>query len=236
MAFRVVPDTDEDIEEEEEEEGTDDRHDNVAEQTMVAQLMGETLGWDEQTIKRATASMATTRCTLSLTRRESRRPIVLSSLDKCDLSMESYKGRYFIYLMSLSHPVVSKTDSHIGYSTNPLMDLYCHNHKLMGDRSTCIAAPYWMLDIVIGPFASKKQAVECGRVWVNQTRGKEPKRNKAPFLASISNADMFSFTRECTQSIEDLLIRYADDGVVEIYRALMAEYGVTETHVQHRRV
>jgi hypothetical protein len=126
---------------------------------------------------------------------------------------------------------VSKTDSHVGYSTNPLLDLFCHNQRLFVDRNTCMAAPHWMLDIVLGPFASKEQAVECGRGWVSRTRGKEPKREKAPFLASIYDVDMYSFrvepATEGESKMQQLLAQYAPPEFLAHFADIVREYGVT---------
>ena len=243
MLFRVLPDLDFDVVDhnhdgDEDEHDCDDLDESLvdAEKRRVAQLVCDLLledgddggGAQQHDIERCLVqAMSSTRTSLKITGRHQhgRRSIAVNALEKSELTLTPYKGRYFIYLMS--HSVVSKTDSHVGYTTNPLVDLFCHNHRLFVDRNTCMAAPHWMLDIVLGPFASKEQAIECGRTWVSRTRGKEPKREKAPLLARIYNVDMYSFrvtAQPGAETTQELLARYAPPEFLGHFGDIAREY------------
>jgi hypothetical protein len=222
MTFRVRPDIDEVVTERGETTVSAEGCGDMAEKRRIASLLGDLLG-PAFDVEAATARMITTTTELWSTRRRvEKRPMTVGLYDMCELSQQSYKGRYFLYLMS--HSVISKTDSHVCYSTNPLVDIFCHNRRLTVNRNTCMAAPHWMIDIVIGPFASKEQAIECGRIWVSHTRGKESKRDKAEFLASISNVDIYSFKEKSRVPLEELLARDAPCEFVEIYSDIVQEY------------
>ena len=134
----------------------------------------------------------------------------IDSLQKSELCSTPYTGKYFVFLMSLPHSIASKTDSYVGYTPNPIAEVYRHNHKLTVDRNTCMAAPHWRLDIALGPFICKEVAIECGRAWVNGTRGKDSKRAKAAFLASAYNVNMYTYTEKSERQIEDLLEEHCD--------------------------
>lgn len=159
---------------------------------------------------------------LTSKRSDKARPMRIDAQQKCELIGEPYKGRYFVYLMS--HSVVSKTDSHVGYSTNPIIDIICHNHRIAApvvDRNTCMAAPFWVLDIVLGPFASLAEAIECARIWVNRTRGKEPKREKGEYLASVFDVDMYSYRVLSEQPLEERLGCHDGSEFIPLYRNLV---------------
>ena len=159
---------------------------------------------------------------LNTKRKETPMPMRIDAQQKCELMSEPYKGRYFVYLMS--HSVISKTDSHVAYSTNPIVDIICHNHRIAApviDRNTCMAAPFWVLDIVLGPFASLAEAIECARIWVNRTRGKEPKRDKGQYLASVFDVDMYSYRVSSDQTLEERLGSHDQGDFIPLYRDLV---------------
>lgn len=215
MYFRVVADIDECIGEAADSEPV---YEAADEKRRIANLMAESVrGFD---VEAAIATMTSTLSTLEVTRCAQRRVISVDGQQKCELTGEHYNGRYFVYL--ISHSVISKTDSHVGFSTNPLVDVYCHNQKLLIDRNTCMAAPNWGIDVVLGPFTSKEAALACGRAWVSRTRGKEPKRKKAGFLASIFNVDMYSYVEVSERSLETRLAEWAPSGFLQLYCEMRA--------------
>jgi len=235
MLFRVRPDVDQ-VVSVVCDEGADDYADDewrtdIAEKKRIAALILESIGGgggEGPTVDALASRMCSTTTSMILRRHygKKRRVISVDALTKSELTRTLYKGRYFIYLMS--HSVISKTDSHVGYTTNPLVDLFCHNNHLFVDRNTCMAAPHWMLDIVLGPFPSKEQAIECGRIWVDRTRGKESKRDKAEFLAETHNVDMYSFSEVGREPVKALLERFASCEFVGLYDDMSREYGLVD--------
>lgn len=140
--------------------------------------------------------------------------LLIDGLEKAELYRSSYTGEYFVFLMS--HSVVSKTDSHIGYTTNPITSVYNHNERIFPDRNTSLAAPNWELDIVMGPFICKEEAIDCSRAWVNGTRGKVSKREKAPYLSRAYNVNMYTYKKKSERPLEELLRENADPLFIEL--------------------
>ena len=125
-----------------------------------------------------------------------------------------YGGRYFIFLMT--HAMNSKTDSYVGFSLNPILDVIRHNDKTYFDRNTCMAAPHWILDVVMGPFICKETAIDCARALVNGTRGKEAKRNKAPYLSTLYNVSLYRYNEKLTEPFDQLLRENAPSKFIDI--------------------
>jgi hypothetical protein len=153
----------------------------------------------------------------------------LTNQERCNLLSQPYTGEYFTFLMS--HSVSSRTDSFVGYTTNPLRDVYLHNQKHVSDRNTCGAAPHWLLDIVLGPFISKELAIDCGLSWVTGTRGKTPKREKAPFLSSAYYVGMYTYMKRSGWPLADLLEWFAEPCFLALHESdqqLVVEQGQQE--------
>jgi hypothetical protein len=129
-----------------------------------------------------------------------------------------YKGRYFIFLMT--HAMNSKTDSFVGYTLNPILDVIRHNDKTYFDRNTCMAAPHWILDIVMGPFICKEVAIDCARALVNGTRGKEAKRNKAPYLSTLYNVSLYRYNEKLQEPLDQVLRENAPPKFIDILREM----------------
>jgi hypothetical protein len=128
----------------------------------------------------------------------------LDNLEYCHLHSRTYTGKYFAFL--LSHSVSSnRTDSSVGYATNPLREVCLRNQ-----RHSCEGDATWLLDIVLGPFLCMEIARDCGFSWVTGTRGKTPKRHKAPYLSSVYNGDIYSFSCPSARPLTELLERFAD--------------------------
>ncbi len=107
------------------------------------------------------------------------------------LEQRAYQGAYWAFMMT--HALQGKkTDTRIGYSTNPLLTIYRHNAMLMGDRATSAAAPHWRADILVGTFASLAHVVCFCEDWVDGTRGKTSKRRHGHFLARINNKRIYA--------------------------------------------
>ncbi len=147
----------------------------------------------------------------------------IDSLQKAELYNIPYQGKYFVFLMSLPHSVPNKTDSHIGYTTNPITNIYMYNEGFIPDRNTSQAAPHWKLDIVMGPFICLKASYNCAHAWVNGTRGKDSKRAKAEFLASYYNVNIYTYQKEYGHSMEDLLKTHTDPQFVELLREMTSQ-------------
>lgn len=137
------------------------------------------------------------------------------------LQGEQFRGSYYAFLMT--HPLRGKkTSAHIGYSTNPMLDVHLHNTLAMNDRTTSAAAPHWILDMVLGPFNSAELAIECTREWVSFTRGKESKRRKAYFLSRIYNVPLYSAAIKPTITLRDYLIEKAPPNYLACYEKMIA--------------
>lgn len=137
--------------------------------------------------------------------------IELNRVQMAMIKGETFKGNWFIYLITLPPSVSSKTDSHVGWTTNPLVDLYllnkgCVIYKHI-DRNIAMAIPHWKLDRVIGTLTCEEQAIYFAHMWVYGTRGKGSKRDKAPFLSEASDSNLFSFEEHLGEyeSMENLL-------------------------------
>jgi hypothetical protein len=141
--------------------------------------------------------------------------IFLDAYEHALIKRMNYNGRYFIFLMS--HSIHSKTDSFVGYTPDPVYNVLLHNEKLMDNTTTSKAAPHWILDIVLGPFISKEQAIDCAKAWVSGTRGKNAKRNKAPYLSKIYNVDMYTYMEKMEDTeLKRLFDEYLPDYPLEI--------------------
>ena len=116
-----------------------------------------------------------------------------------------FLGEYYTFMMS--HEVVSKTDNYVGWTVNPVSDVVMYNAGLMGDRNIAAAAGNWKLDIVLGPFPCKEQARNCGLNWVDGTRGKFPKRKKAPWLSEEYNVNMYDARCSPMESVSEFMQR-----------------------------
>lgn len=117
--------------------------------------------------------------------------VVVSKLIYSILQNELYTGVYYTFLMT--HTLHRrKTSANNGYSTNPMLDVALHNKQMMNDRTTNAAAPWWVLDVVLGPFSCKGKAMRCNEEWVDGTRGKKSKRKKALFLMKIYDVNLYS--------------------------------------------
>lgn len=112
-----------------------------------------------------------------------------SAFQLAQMYVTRYVGEFYAFMMS--HDMVAKTDNYVGWTVNPLLDVVMYNAREMGDRSISAAAGSWVLDIVLGPFPCKEEARRCGLAWVDGTRGKQPKRKKAPWLAEQFNTNMY---------------------------------------------
>lgn len=133
--------------------------------------------------------------------------VVLSRLEQHVIANKIFRGEYYAVL--LTHPLTGKkTDSTVCYTKNPLYELYIHNNRLVSDRLTSVAAPWWELDCVLGPFTSSQSALVCCQRWVTGSRGKLRKREKAPALREFYNVELYSRSlsaeKSFTQHLRDL--------------------------------
>lgn len=145
----------------------------------------------------------------------------VSARTYCEMRGQPYRGDYYLSLMS--HNVSSKTDSHVSFTKNPVRDVFLHNERRIQDRNTCVAAPHWQLDIVMGPFVCRGEALDCGHAWVRGTRGKTAKRNKAPVLASLYNKPLYDWRQPLQESFGAFLVREAGALYADVYNQMCLE-------------
>lgn len=153
--------------------------------------------------------------------KEETQPILMMISDETLANVENrlFRGSYYSYLMTHSlHG--KKTSANIGYSRNPMLDVYMHNNLLIPDRTTNAAAPYWVLDMVLGPFAFKESAMRCCDEWVSGTRGKESKRKKAALLKIIYNVNLYDSANTINGTFRDFLSDHAHPSILEKYDTL----------------
>ncbi len=126
----------------------------------------------------------------------------------CAIKNKINTGIYYTFLMTHSLKG-KKTSAHIGYSTNPMYDVYLHNNLIINDRTTNTAAPHWVLDIVLGPFSCRNKAIECSKEWVNNTRGKPSKRKKGYLLSKVDAVNLYTKQIPQKEVFSDYLKRTA---------------------------
>jgi hypothetical protein len=159
----------------------------------------------------------------SLVKEDDMSVMVISKIDLCALQRRLYTGRYYCYLMT--HDLQGKkTSAHVGYTTDPLYDVYLHNHSLINDRTTNAAAPYWRLDCVLGPFITLEKAILCSEDWVNGTRGQESKRNKACLLKVLYAVNLYTVSIPSALKFIDFLMEHAPTCHIETYQRLLLEH------------
>lgn len=115
-----------------------------------------------------------------------------------------FPGSYFAFLMS--HSLKNKKkDTNIGFSKNPIYSLYLHNGQHIVNKNTSSAAPYWILDTILGPFSTEKQAMCCCNEWVSKTRGRESKRLKAYSLYKKYGVNLYSHQVKLNEPYDQFL-------------------------------
>jgi len=129
--------------------------------------------------------------------------VELNNMEHCHLHSKTYTGEYFVFLMS--HSISGRTDSSVGYTTNPLREVCLRNQ-----RHFCEGDATWLLDIVLGPFSCMEIARDCGFSWVTGTRGKIPKREKAPYLSSAYCVAIYSYLKKSCRPLANILEKFAD--------------------------
>ena len=140
--------------------------------------------------------------------------LILYAFHYCLLNNIPFKGVHYAFLMS--HKLIGKKkDTNIGISKNPIIAVVAHNNQAysqknnqprINDKDTASAAPDWRLDTVLGPFPTKRQAIECSLEWVKKTRGIDSKRDKAPVLAESYRCDMYSSQINISKPLDEFLI------------------------------
>lgn len=150
---------------------------------------------------------------------ESENQLSLTRLEYVQMKGEIFEGDYYTFLMT--HNVSSKTDSYVGCTKNPLKEIYLHNEKKTGDRTTAEAAPYWKPDIIMGPFFCRIEAIECGLALVNHSRGKKQKRLKAKELGRAYNVNVYDREERLNCSFEEYLNREIGGFYYNIYNRLV---------------
>jgi hypothetical protein len=150
--------------------------------------------------------------------------LILRPQEQHQLRGTLFRGDYYSFLMT--HPLKGKkTDSTVCYTKNPLYELYLHNERLISNRLTSVAAPFWVLECVLGPFASAERARECCNKWVQGSRGKVRKRKKAPELADGEGVNLYTRDAKMDKSFLDYLKECQfEQSAVEAYERLLVEY------------
>lgn len=145
---------------------------------------------------------------------------VISKKVLTTLQGKVFTGNHYVFLMT--HPLQGKkTSAHVGYSTNPMYDVYLHNTLAIPDRTTSAAAPHWILDMVLGPFISAEIAIECSKELVSHTRGKDSKRKKAILLSRIYNVPLYSASIKPSVALKEYLREKAPAYYIDCYEKMI---------------
>jgi hypothetical protein len=139
----------------------------------------------------------------------------LGNLAVCQALERVYTGEYFAYLLTQSEP--GRTNSLVGYSTNPLREVCLYNARQ--ER----ASGGWMLDAAVAGFTCKEEAADFGQSLVTGTRGKDAKRDKIPWLATAYNKQLYSYKQQPAvgdDGLAQVLARYSDPCFTEVYREM----------------
>lgn len=146
--------------------------------------------------------------------------IVVTKSILCLLEDRLFTGNYYTFLMT--HPLPDKkTSAHVGYSTDPAYDVYLHNNLLTNDRTTSAAAPYWVLDMVLGPLISAEDAIECCKDLVSNTRGMNSKRKRALLLSHVRNVPLYAIAKKPTVPLKEYLAKNAPPVYTERYEKMI---------------
>lgn len=77
-----------------------------------------------------------------------------------------------------------KTLTHIGKSRQPLRCVHLHNKKKVHSKLTHGAAGLWSIELVIGPFDTKRETFPLRDLWKSKTRGPVTRREFGKWLAA----------------------------------------------------
>ncbi len=117
--------------------------------------------------------------------------MVISGRLLAQLENRVFHGDYYAFLMT--HALQGKkTNTHIGHSTNPIMEIHRRNTRQGSDSSTNACAPHWRAEVFMGPFHCLQKVIRCCEDWVDGTRGKKSKCAKARILARIYNVQIYA--------------------------------------------
>ena len=169
--------------------------------------------------KKASAEIEMIRPIIVSTAEGETRTITIRKAILCALEGGLYTGIYYAFLMT--HPLHGKkTSANIGYSTNPALEVYRHNHLLTNDRTTSAAAPHWNVDVVVGPFITWEKSKLCTEDWVIDSRGIESKRNRAVLMSRIYGVPLYSAHIKPDVPLEKYLTENAPPIYIESYNKM----------------
>lgn len=102
-----------------------------------------------------------------------------SSLYESDIKKEEW----FCYLMINFYPN-TKTHTHVGKSREPVKKVKEYNKgTIKNARQTNTATGYWELEMIIGVFDKKADAIEFRDLWKSNSRGIKSRRQRGIDLA-----------------------------------------------------
>lgn len=128
---------------------------------------------------------------------------------------QTYGGEYFVYLLIKSEP--SRTNAHVGWSTNPLQAV-CH----LNARQSASGGGGWELAAAVTPFTCPELAADFGQALVTGTRGYQSKMDKIPRLARSYNKSLYIYNQAPTEPLTELLECYTPPIFSEVYESLRA--------------
>lgn len=113
--------------------------------------------------------------------------------------------KYWCYLMVNFQPE-QKINTYIGKTKDPPKKVEEHNQrKAKGQKTTKAAAPYWSLEMIIGPFNDKGSAIEFRDKWKQKSRGIQSRRQRGLDLSDEYHVEVFDERQnpKTDSSIED---------------------------------
>ena len=149
---------------------------------------------------------------------EKKKPTVeLGNLARSQLLDRTYEGEYFAYLLTKSEP--GRTNSHVGWSTNPLRDVCQLNARQQASAS---GDGGWELAAVVAAFSCPEWAADFGQALVTGTRGYVSKLEKIPVLAAQNNKRLYIYKQQPQEPLAELLEHYSEPVFTDLYKSLSA--------------
>ncbi len=102
-----------------------------------------------------------------------------------DEKAQNADREYFAYMLA-NYDAAQKINTYIGKSRDPFLKVDLINEKMTrGARSTRQAAGNWRLEMIVGPFVTKKESVYFRELWKQKSRGILSRLERGMNLAEI---------------------------------------------------
>lgn len=90
--------------------------------------------------------------------------------------------------------------THILIAPDPVYAVYVRNCGRVTDLRMRRETPRWRIDVVLGPFDDTDAAADCAQRWLEGTRGRVSKRQRAPALARTFGVQWYAYEHETIEA------------------------------------